>query len=249
MVCLCWLLVVVMAYVCIPGFGSVCWNSSICSDLSNKGRILECIQLCMSLIKTELPEVSTLALKINDDDHLLNIILGTLASSENKLSESDLQVHSDRRRSYLMEHFRWGKPPGDKILEPKLRDHGDERRSYSMEHFRWGKPSGRKRRPIKVFASPLEGGGSSEGSFPPQARRQLNSNEDEGKGDLNQESHQYQELLRARVSSKSHVLLSPQDRKDGTYRMSHFRWGNPPASKRNGGLMKLWEKKTLGETG
>ncbi|KAK7133887.1 hypothetical protein R3I94_015670 [Phoxinus phoxinus] len=27
----------------------------------------------------------------------------------------------------------------------------DERRSYSMEHFRWGKPMGRKRRPVKVF--------------------------------------------------------------------------------------------------
>ncbi|KAK9956813.1 hypothetical protein ABG768_014521 [Culter alburnus] len=29
--------------------------------------------------------------------------------------------------------------------------HNDERRSYSMEHFRWGKPMGRKRRPVKVF--------------------------------------------------------------------------------------------------
>ncbi|XP_016329746.1 pro-opiomelanocortin-1-like [Sinocyclocheilus anshuiensis] len=29
--------------------------------------------------------------------------------------------------------------------------HNDERRSYSMEHFRWGKPMGRKRRPVKVL--------------------------------------------------------------------------------------------------
>lgn len=27
------------------------------------------------------------------------------------------------------------------------------KRSYSMEHFRWGKPVGRKRRPIKVYTS------------------------------------------------------------------------------------------------
>lgn len=40
MVCLCWLLVVVMAYVCVPGFGSVCWDNSICNDLSNKEQIL-----------------------------------------------------------------------------------------------------------------------------------------------------------------------------------------------------------------
>ncbi|XP_077077374.1 LOW QUALITY PROTEIN: proopiomelanocortin b [Siphateles boraxobius] len=32
----------------------------------------------------------------------------------------------------------------------------DERRSYSMEHFRWGKPMGRKRRPVKVFTNALE---------------------------------------------------------------------------------------------
>lgn len=55
----------------------------------------------------------------------------------------------------------------------------EERRSYSMEHFRWGKPPGRKRRPIKVFASSQEGGDSSELFSPPQARRQRSSNREE----------------------------------------------------------------------
>lgn len=55
----------------------------------------------------------------------------------------------------------------------------DERRSYSMEHFRWGKPPGRKRRPIKVFASSQEGGDSTELFSPPQARRQRSSNREE----------------------------------------------------------------------
>uniref|UniRef100_A0A665TQ79 Pro-opiomelanocortin/corticotropin ACTH central region domain-containing protein n=1 Tax=Echeneis naucrates TaxID=173247 RepID=A0A665TQ79_ECHNA len=215
MVCRCWFLALVMAYVCVSGSESSCWKSSICSDMNHQGTIMDCIQLCLSLIPTEMPEVSTLGLKMSDgnvddydDEHLLSIILGTLASSDSKIAESDL-------------------------------DHSDERRAYSMEHFRWGKPSGRKRRPIKVFASSLEGGGSSEGGFPPQARRQLSSNEGETIGDMNQESHQYQELLGAKVSSKSQVLLSPQDRKDGTYRMNHFRWNNPHVSKRDGGLMKL----------
>ncbi|NXD88123.1 COLI1 protein, partial [Halcyon senegalensis] len=30
------------------------------------------------------------------------------------------------------------------------------KRSYSMEHFRWGKPVGRKRRPIKVYPNEVE---------------------------------------------------------------------------------------------
>uniref|UniRef100_A0A672ZPB4 Pro-opiomelanocortin-like n=1 Tax=Sphaeramia orbicularis TaxID=375764 RepID=A0A672ZPB4_9TELE len=115
----------------------------------------------------------------------------------------------------------------DVLLSILLRAHSNERRSYSMEHFRWGKPPARKRRPIKVFASSLEGGGSSEGSFPLQARRQLGSNED----DLSSDRQQTQGL----------------QRKDGTYRMSHFRWGSPPASKRNANFMKLGEEKPQGQ--
>ncbi|XP_041345222.1 pro-opiomelanocortin, partial [Pyrgilauda ruficollis] len=32
----------------------------------------------------------------------------------------------------------------------------DGKRSYSMEHFRWGKPVGRKRRPVKVYPNGAE---------------------------------------------------------------------------------------------
>uniref|UniRef100_A0A3B4FPR9 Pro-opiomelanocortin-like n=1 Tax=Pundamilia nyererei TaxID=303518 RepID=A0A3B4FPR9_9CICH len=205
MVCQCWLLVAVMAFVCIPGFESVCWDNSICKDLSNKARIL-----------TEIPELSALALKVDSDADAGDVILATLASHD-KISESDLKARSD------------------------------ERRSYSMEHFRWGKPSGRKRRPVKVFASSLEGGSSSEGRFPFQARRQLSSSEDEAEGDIDGGSNENQGLLRARDSSKSQNPLSLQERKDRTYKMSHFRWGSPPASKRNGGFMKPWEEKPQGQ--
>lgn len=203
----------------------------------------DCIHHCMPVIQQEFPELSALALRVNDDDDdddLLLSILLAIMTTEDKTSESDLRDHRDQRRSYSMEHFRWGKPFGDKISEQKLRAHSDKRRSYSMEHFRWGKPSGRKRRPVKIFASPLEGGGSSEG---PQVRRQLSSKEDEAKEDTTQ----IQGLPRARVSSKSHAQLSLQQRKDGTYRMNHFRWGSPPASKRNGSFMKPWEEKPQGQ--
>lgn len=163
----------------------------------------DCIHLCKSAIQTESPDLRALALTVNDDDDDL------LLSILREISESDLKAHSNQRRS------------------------------YSMEHFRWGKPSGRKRRPVKVFASSLEGGGSSEGGFALQVRKQRSSNEDKAKVDFNGDSNQNQGLLRARVSSNSQ--LSPQERKDGTYRMSHFRWGSPTVSKRNG----KWEGKPL----
>ncbi|XP_073529023.1 pro-opiomelanocortin [Phyllobates terribilis] len=44
----------------------------------------------------------------------------------------------------------------DGNLEEEALDRQDTKRSYSMEHFRWGKPVGKKRRPIKVFPSDAE---------------------------------------------------------------------------------------------
>ncbi|KAM9354129.1 pro-opiomelanocortin-like [Pholidichthys leucotaenia] len=234
----CWLLVAAVMYVCIPGSWSVCWENSICTDLSNKERILECIHFCMSVIQTETPE-------LRDDDLLFNIIMDAVPSEGESL-ESDLKAHNDERRSYTMEHFRWGKPSIYKSQDPKLGARSNERRSYSMEHFRWGKPPGRKRKPVKVFAFSLDGEGSSEGSFPVYTRRQLSNYEDNTKEDADRGSHQKQALLRARDSTNSHNPLGLQERKDGTYKMSHFRWGSPPVSKRNGSVMKLWEGKPRG---
>ncbi|XP_034554978.1 pro-opiomelanocortin-like [Notolabrus celidotus] len=213
MVCVCWFFLVLMACVCVPGFGSLCLDSSICNNLSNKGNIMDCIHLCMSVIQTEFPELDASGLKSNDDEDLLLSIVLSKMVSEDKISESELKAHRDQRRS------------------------------YSMEHFRWGKPTGRKRRPVKVFASSLEGGGSFENNFPFQARRQLSINEEEAMGGPNGESHQNKVLLNARVVQKPQTQLSAQHRKDGTYRMSHFRWGSPPVSKRNSLLMKTLEKK------
>lgn len=170
----------------------------------------DCIHLCMSVIQTEFPELDPSDLKNNDGEDLLLSIILSKMLSPDKMTESKLEAHKDQQRS------------------------------YSMEHFRWGKPTGRKRRPVKVFASSLEGGGSFE-SFPFQARRQLSINEEETMGP-NGEAQQ-KVLLNARVAPKPQTQMSAQQRKDGTYRMSHFRWGSPPVSKRNINLMKALEKK------
>lgn len=216
MVCVCWFFVLLMACMCVPGFGSLCLDGSICNNLSNKGSLMDCIHLCLSVVQTEFPELDSSGMKGTDnEDLLLSIILSKMLSGD-KLSDSELQAH------------------------------GDQRRSYSMEHFRWGKPTGRKRRPVKVFASSLEGGNSFEDTLPFQARRQLSINEEEENGGPNGESQQDKALLNTRVVPKPQPQLSTQHRKDGTYRMSHFRWGSPLVSKRSN-LMKSWEKKPQGQ--
>ncbi|XP_003971776.1 pro-opiomelanocortin-like [Takifugu rubripes] len=180
-------LVVAMTYLCVPGFGSKCCNSSVCSELSDKRRILDYIQ-CRFLTHAEGPEFKG----VNEDEHLLRILLAIMA-------------------------------PEDKGTH--LAAHNDERRSYSMEHFRWGKPPGRKRRPVKVFSSSQEGGDSFEAAFPRQTRRQRSSNRDE------------QGQKRRRGSSRS-PQLNQQGGRNGTYQMSHFRWGSPNVSERSKKSMK-----------
>ncbi|XP_037305177.1 pro-opiomelanocortin-like [Pungitius pungitius] len=204
MACLSWVMVVLLACVGLPGFGSVCLDRSQCDELSNEGKIQDCVRRCVPATRPEAPELDASAPEVNDNDAELplSVLLAALVS-ENRVPESD-------------------------VKGPR----GDERRSYSMEHFRWGKPSGRKRRPVKVFASSPEGGGPSGRVFPPDAlaRRQLGLDRFRVR-DLKEGS---------RKQGSQRVALKAQApaRKDGAYRMSHFRWGSPPPSKRNGGAKK-----------
>ncbi|XP_008396037.1 pro-opiomelanocortin-like [Poecilia reticulata] len=214
MVCQCWLFMVLMGFMCSSGSGSVCLESSTCNDLSNKNIIQDCLHLCTPETEPEIKPPGVRGQQENDDfgdpeeshrgDLLLNIILSTLASG-GKVPEGDLKAHDDRRRS------------------------------YAMEHFRWGKPFGRKRRPVKVFPSALD-----EEAFPLRARRHLSWNKAESKGGVVKGRHQNKDLLGPRAGFRSRAT---PERKAETYRMSHFRWGSPPASKQNNGFGKLWEEK------
>ncbi|CAL1586447.1 unnamed protein product [Knipowitschia caucasica] len=121
--------------------------------------------------------------------------------------------------------------PEQNELTSDIRPDSHDRRSYSMEHFRWGKPPGRKRRPVKVFSSFAEVGGSSEGAGPIHLQRRQLMAYDKRNKDM-------QRKLRSKASSHNQA----QERKDGTYRMSHFRWGSPPANKRNGNSLQPWQE-------
>ncbi|XP_072298620.1 pro-opiomelanocortin-like [Eucyclogobius newberryi] len=185
-----WLFVAVIAHVCHSSRGFECWDSSICANMSNKQRLLECIQTCLSEMEKENPQITD----VNDVDVPPGLEQNDLTSEDRTL----------------------------KAVRP-------DRRSYSMEHFRWGKPAGRKRRPVKVFTSSLEGGGSFEGSFPLQPRRRQLMAYEKRKKD-------------AHRGQRSKSTYNQQERKDGTYRMSHFRWGSPPATKRNGNFLPQWQE-------
>uniref|UniRef100_A0A3P9HL07 Proopiomelanocortin a n=1 Tax=Oryzias latipes TaxID=8090 RepID=A0A3P9HL07_ORYLA len=155
-----WLLVAVVVVGGAEGAVGQCWKHSSCQELDSESSMTECLQLCRSDLTAETP-----------------LIPGS----------SHLQPP----------------PPSDpfSFISPSPQT----KRSYSMEHFRWGKPVGRKRRPVKVYT--------------PNGVEEESSEEERAMEEVEEEERQ-------------HLLAGLQEKKDGSYKMKHFRWSGPPASKR-----------------
>ncbi|XP_053239806.1 pro-opiomelanocortin [Podarcis raffonei] len=85
---------------------------------------------------------------------------------------------------------------GQGDLETLERQEG--KRSYAMEHFRWGKPVGRKRRPVKVYPTAEDGEEELAESYPQEFRRdlsweanpELGSPEENGEGTRSEEEEE-----------------------------------------------------------
>lgn len=132
-------------------------------------------------------------------------------------------------------------PPSDpsSFLLPSSSSSPQAKRSYSMEHFRWGKPVGRKRRPVKVYTSNGMEEESSE-VFPGEMKRRELTNDLLAAA----EEEKAQELMEAAEEEQQQLLGDIHEKKDGSYKMKHFRWSGPPASKRYGGFMKSWDERS-----
>ena len=53
-----------------------------------------------------------------------------------------------------------------------------------------------------------------------------------------------QEVMQEAEEEQQQLLGDVQEKKDGLYKMKHFRWSGPPASKRYGGFMKSWDERS-----
>ncbi|XP_041638180.1 proopiomelanocortin a [Cheilinus undulatus] len=192
--CPVWLLVAMVVVGGASGAASQCWEHPSCQELNNESSMMECIQLCRSDLTAETPVVPGPA-------HL------------------QPPPPSDPSSSMV---------PASSSPQTK--------RSYSMEHFRWGKPVGRKRRPVKVYTS----NGVEEESaevFPEEMKRRDLVSELLAAAAEEEEENKLQEVM----EEEDKDLM---EKKDGTYKMKHFRWSGPPASKRYGGFMKSWEERS-----
>lgn len=136
--------------------------------------------------------------------------------------ESHLQPPSELEQAEVLEPLSPAALAPAEQMDPESSPRHELKRSYSMEHFRWGKPVGRKRRPIKVYTNGVEE--ESAESLPAEMRRELATNE-------------------VNYPQEDSALIQ-QKKKDGSYKMKHFRWSSPPAGKRYGGFMKSWDERS-----
>uniref|UniRef100_UPI00398F1DD2 proopiomelanocortin a n=1 Tax=Pristiophorus japonicus TaxID=55135 RepID=UPI00398F1DD2 len=160
----------------------------------------------------------------------------------------------------------------------------DDKRSYSMEHFRWGKPMGRKRRPIKVYPNSFEDESlenmgpelkrevSVDFDYPVETS---DVGEEEvledvkrkdgkiykmthfrwGRGPKSMAQSWGPDSLRTQPLPFANLDDMPQEsmdnelpeedvKKDGDdYKFGHFRWRGPLKDKRYGGFMKSWDER------
>ncbi|XP_069020114.1 pro-opiomelanocortin [Embiotoca jacksoni] len=191
--CPVWLLVAVVVVGGAKGAVSQCWEHPSCQELNSESSMMECIQLCHSDLTAETP-----------------VIPGT----------AHLQPP----------------PSSDPSSSSSSSSSPQAKRSYSMEHFRWGKPVGRKRRPVKVYTSTGVEEESAE-VFPGEMRRRELANELLAAAEEEEEEEAGQEVMEEAEEEQ-------REKKDGSYKMKHFRWGGPPASKRYGGFMKSWDERS-----
>uniref|UniRef100_A0A3B4AT06 Uncharacterized protein n=1 Tax=Periophthalmus magnuspinnatus TaxID=409849 RepID=A0A3B4AT06_9GOBI len=201
--CPAWLLVAVV----VGGFSgavSQCWDHPSCQDLDSN---LECVQVCRSDLSAEAPVIPGPA---------------HLQAPPPPLSDASLLLDDSTPQA---------------------------KRSYSMEHFRWGKPVGRKRRPVKVYTNGVEDDsvelfpGEMKRAVANQEEAGLNQEMLLMENDAGAESGS----VGAESGSMGAVLSALQQKKNsggGAYKMKHFRWSGPPESKRYGGFMKNWDERS-----
>ncbi|XP_033970189.1 pro-opiomelanocortin-like, partial [Trematomus bernacchii] len=83
------------------GAVSQCWEHPSCQEVNSESSIMECIQLCRSDLSAEVPVDSLLHPPPPPSDPV------SLASLS-LLSSTSFPSSPQAKRSYSMEHFRWG---------------------------------------------------------------------------------------------------------------------------------------------
>ncbi|XP_037382822.1 pro-opiomelanocortin [Talpa occidentalis] len=247
-----------------------CLENNECQDLTMESNLLACLQACQRELRASM-------LVSPGDEHLLT-------DDRQKYDAGQQHVEEVGANIGLL-------GPQGEGTEPGQAGHLTGKRSYSMEHFRWGKPVGKKRRPVKVYpngsedrlpaALPVEFKRALADERPDGLAESVEDLEDGPEGDTQKaekknngrykmehfrwgrppKSKRHEGFMTEKMQSLDQVYLDGTDdetgegpegleesvadledglvgdtqeadkKKKGRYKMEHFRWGRPPKSK------------------
>ncbi|NWH58951.1 COLI2 protein, partial [Geococcyx californianus] len=139
----------------LTGASGPCWESSKCQDLASEAGVLACAAACRADLSAEAPvypgngHLQPLSESIRKYvmSHFRWNKFGRRNSSSSGGHKREEAAGGNPPPALL---------PSHEEEEGTGLEREEGKRSYSMEHFRWGKPVGRKRRPIKVYPNGVE---------------------------------------------------------------------------------------------
>ncbi|NXJ85690.1 COLI1 protein, partial [Trogon melanurus] len=131
-----------------------CWESSKCQDLSSEPGVLACAAACRADLSAEAPVFPGNGHLQPLSESVRKYVMSHFRW--NKFGRKNSSGGGGHKREEEEEEAAGNLPSHREEEEGTGLEREEGKRSYSMEHFRWGKPVGRKRRPIKVYPNGVE---------------------------------------------------------------------------------------------
>lgn len=132
-----------------------CLESSQCQDLTTESNLLACIRACKADLSAETPVFpgngDEQPLTENPRKYVMGHFRWDRFGRRNS-SGGGGGAGPKREEEVVLDEGGGPGPRGDGAESGPR----ESKRSYSMEHFRWGKPVGKKRRPVKVYPNGAE---------------------------------------------------------------------------------------------
>ncbi|XP_004452568.2 pro-opiomelanocortin [Dasypus novemcinctus] len=131
-----------------------CLESSQCQDLTTESNLLDCLRACQPALSAETLVFSRHGDEQPLTEAPRKYVMGHFRWE--RFGRRDGSGGGAGRRRGQAAAAPAGEDPGPRGRGAEA-DARKGKRSYAMEHFRWGKPVGRKRRPVKVYPNGADG--------------------------------------------------------------------------------------------
>ncbi|NXF84043.1 COLI1 protein, partial [Sclerurus mexicanus] len=134
------------------GAAGPCWDTPKCQDLSSQSGMLACAAACRADLSLESPLFPGNGHLQPLSESIRKYVMSHFRW--NKFGNGS--IPGSRKREEGAGNAPGAPLPFFQRREEPGAERDEGKRSYSMEHFRWGKPVGRKRRPVKVYPNGAE---------------------------------------------------------------------------------------------